>query len=161
MLPSRGSRGRTGLDHFQSLLSFLYSVPCSAPRTSTSNSSITPSTTLKLSIKPLTATLNILFVVALYSVRRTVSSEEWTRLESSVAGADCDMVEATIKKVRRTRGDSSLSTRKACRAADARRAVGRGRSMVLIRLSHQHRACGLWRRDHTKSKENQDLGGTS
>lgn len=34
----------------------------------------------------------------------------------------------------RTRRESSLSTRKACRAAAARRAVGRGRSMVLASL---------------------------
>lgn len=36
-----------------------------------------------------------------------------------------------VEKVRRTRGESSLSTWRVRRAADARRAVGKGRSMVL------------------------------
>ena len=40
--------------------------------TSTSSFSMTPSTTPKLSMKPLTATRSIRFVVALYSVTRTV-----------------------------------------------------------------------------------------
>jgi hypothetical protein len=109
----------------------VYSLGCSTPKTSTSSSSMTPKTTLKLSINPLTATLSIRFVVALYSVLRIVSSEELTRLEPAESWEDAvEMVENDL----RTRGDSSLSTRNACRAAEARRAVGRGRSMVLAFL---------------------------
>lgn len=84
-----------------------------------------PNTTLKLSINPLTATLNILFVVALYSVRNTVSSGE---SDDEVL----ELGEAQVENDRRTSGESSLSTRRAWRAADANRAVGRGRSMVLF-----------------------------
>jgi hypothetical protein len=78
-----------------------------------------PSTTLKLSIKPFTATLNILFVVALYSVRNIVSD------------SDEECGGATVEKDRQTRGESSLSTRRVWRAMDARRGVGSGRSIVL------------------------------
>lgn len=95
-------------------------------RTSTSNSSITPRTTLRLSMKPLTATRNILFVVALYSVLNTVSSvDPFSLLGLAVVGGDM------VEKDRRTRGESSLSTCRARRAEVARRAVGRGRSIVL------------------------------
>jgi hypothetical protein len=80
------------------------------PRTSTSSSSIMPKTTPKLSMKPFTATLNILFVVALYSVLRIVSSGLLTRVGSSVPNAE---VEDMVEKDRRTRGESSLSTLKA------------------------------------------------
>lgn len=70
-------------------------------------------------MNPLTATLSILFVVALYSVRKTDCSEE------------CEVLKAMVEKDRQTRGESSLSTRKACSATDANRAVGRGKSIVL------------------------------
>jgi len=68
------------------------------------------------------------FVEALYSVLRIVSSEEFTRLEFPESWAEAvEIVENDL----RTRGESSLSTRKACSAAEASRAVGRGRSIVL------------------------------
>jgi hypothetical protein len=103
--------------------STLYSLPPitapqSFPRTSTSSSSITPSTTPRLSMNPFTATRSMRFVVALYSVRRTVSP-------------GVPDPEETVEKERRTRGDSSSSTRRDFRAADARRAVGRGTEIVL------------------------------
>lgn len=69
-----------------------------------------PRITPKLSMKPFTATLNILFVVALYSVLRIVSSGLLTRVGSSVPNAE---VEEMVEKDRRTRGESSLSTLKA------------------------------------------------
>jgi hypothetical protein len=79
-------------------------------------------------MNPLTATLNIRFVVALYSVLRIVPSEGSTKLAPPETWQDAvEMVENDL----RTRGESSLSTRKACRAAEARRAAGRGRSIVL------------------------------
>jgi hypothetical protein len=87
--------------------------------TSTSNSSIIARTTAKLSMKPLTATRSILLVEALYSVRSTVLSQF-----ASEAGATRD-------NERHTSGESSLSTCRACRADDARRAVGNGMSMTL------------------------------
>jgi hypothetical protein len=59
------------------------------------------------------------FVVALYSVRRI-------GLASSELSAA-----AMREKERETRGESSLSTCRAWRAEDARRVVGRGRSMML------------------------------
>lgn len=47
------------------------------------------------------------------------------------AAAACDAADEIMEKDRQTSGESSLSTRKACMAAEARRAVGRGKSMVL------------------------------
>lgn len=78
---------------------------------------------LMLSINELTATRNILLVVALYSVRRTLVS-------GLSSAASC---ERAREKVRDTRGDSSLSTWRACRAVEAKREVGNGTSMVLLR----------------------------
>ena len=92
------------------------SFPCSS-KTSSSSSSMTPSTTLKLFMNPLTATRSILFVVALYSVLKTVSAVECS--------------EVTVEKDRQTKGDNSLSIRRARRAIEARREVGRGMSIVL------------------------------
>jgi hypothetical protein len=69
-------------------------------------------------MNPFTATRSMRFVVALYSVRRTVSP-------------GVPDPEETVEKERRTRGDSSSSTRRDFRAADARRAVGRGTEIVL------------------------------
>lgn len=111
---------------------FIDLFPVSTPKTSTSSSSITPITTLRLSMKPFTATLSIRFVVALYSVRKIVSFAVWTQVASS-AGLDdaAEMVEKDL----RTSGESSWSTRNAWRAADARRDVGRGRSTILACLS--------------------------
>lgn len=88
--------------------------------TSTSSSSIIPKTTVKLSMKPFTATRNILLVDALYSVRKTVLSRPELEL-----GAMRDIE-------RHTSGESSLSTCKACKAEEARRAVGRGMSITLF-----------------------------
>jgi len=87
----------------------------STPRTSTSNSSIISNTSFTLSMNPLTATLNIRLVEALYCVRRQRSS-----FESEVG---------TIENVRQTSGESSLSTCSAWRAMDARREVGRRMSI--------------------------------
>jgi hypothetical protein len=83
-------------------------------------------------MNPFTATLNILLVVALYSVLRIVFPD------GSGALVSCDDDAGTVEKDRRTRGESSSSTRKDCRAADARRALGRGTSMVLLTCLGQY-----------------------
>jgi hypothetical protein len=94
-------------------------------RISTSSSSMTPNTTVKLSMNPFTATRNILLVVALYSVRNTVfSCSGAIPFATSVAGG-------TIENDLRTSGESSLSTCRACIADEASLSVGRGRSMTL------------------------------
>jgi hypothetical protein len=94
-------------------------------RTSTSSSSMTPSTTVRLSMNPFTATRNILLVVALYSVRNTVFSCPGAEpFAISVAGG-------TMENDLRTSGESSLSTCRACMADEASLSVGRGRSMTL------------------------------
>jgi hypothetical protein len=94
-------------------------------RTSTSSSSITPRTTVKLSMNPFTATRNILFVVALYSVRSIVFS-------CPIGAPFCPSKDGTtMENDLQTSGESSLSTRSACKAAEASRSVGRGRSMTL------------------------------
>jgi len=110
----RWCKGECHLYGQPSTLSFVLS----RPRTSTSNSSMTSKASFKLSINPLTATLSIRFVVALYSVLRTVSS------------VDFELDAGIVENVRDTRGESSLSTRRAWRAADARRAVGRRMSIA-------------------------------
>lgn len=120
--------------------------------TSTSNSSITPNTTPRLSMNPLTATLSIRLVVALYSVRSTVKSSSLLavpsfslRLEgplplslisATLVANEAGSLESVVRsdtreKERRTRGESSASTLRARRAELARRWVGRGRVMVL------------------------------
>jgi hypothetical protein len=91
--------------------------------TSMSRSFITPITTPTLSMKPLTATRSMRFVVAAYStcsMLLSVDSEEEVRL-----------------KVRRTRGDNSASTESAACAVDARCVVGKGMDSVL-RNSKRH-----------------------
>jgi hypothetical protein len=88
-------------------------------------------------MKPLTATRSILFVVALYSVLKIVFSWHSARFVSAVPWLD--EIE-TVEKDRRTRGESSLSTLKAWRAAEANLVVGRGKSMVL-NIFDQHRQC--------------------
>lgn len=89
---------------------------------------MTPSTTVKLSMNPFTATRNILLVVALYSVRNTVFSCPIAELFAiSVAGS-------TMENDLRTSGESSLSTCSACMADEASLSVGRGRSMTLQTL---------------------------
>jgi hypothetical protein len=80
---------------------------------------MTSSTRLRLSMNPLTATLSMRFVVATYFALRTFS---WL----SAASPD-----VAVDKVRRTRGDSSLSTPRAWSAMDASLAVGKGTSTVL------------------------------
>jgi hypothetical protein len=68
--------------------------------------------------------------------------------------------EATVENDRRTRGESSLSTRKACSAIDARRAVGRGMSIVLgIRLALENGGECIGKQ--TVSRESQGLAGVS
>lgn len=70
-----------------------------------------------LSRKELTATRSIRLVAALYSTRTTESCSE--------PGPD------TVAKCRVTKEDSSLSTWRARKATDARRASGKGMSRVL------------------------------
>jgi len=118
------------------IVHYPHSLPASTPRTSTSNSSITPSTTPRLSINPFTATRSIRFVVALYSVLRTVSSADLTMAASSLEGS------GMVEKDLRTRGDTSLSTLNARRAADARRGVGSGRSIVLVMVLGRTQCAG-------------------
>lgn len=118
---------------------------CSPPSTSTSSSSIIPSTTPKLSRNPLTATLNMRFVVALYSVRNMVFS--CSSSINSILSFSAPTVPFVVRllvasrgdgvareKVRNTSGESSASTWRARRAESARRWVGKGVSIV---LSHQ------------------------
>jgi hypothetical protein len=103
------------------------SVLCS--RTSTSSSSMTCRTTPNDSMKPLTATRSMRFVVARYAVRRMVC-------DSSLAPAPLTTTsssELARLNSRRTSGDSSASTCRARRAEDARRCVGSGMSIVLSR----------------------------
>jgi len=93
-------------------------------------------------MNPFTATLSIRFVVALYSVLRIVSSDE--------------APDETAENDRRTRGESSWSTRKVWSVADARRAVGRGISIVLeCRLGQPQ--VRQQENQHTVSMETQDL----
>lgn len=86
-------------------------------------------TRLKLSIKELTATRSMRFVVALYSVRRIVSS---------VAPEEAE----TVENSRCTDGESSLSTLSEPSATLASLAVGNGTSMV---LEGAFRARVIWR----------------
>jgi hypothetical protein len=104
----------------------------SALSTSTSNSAITPSTTPRLSINPLTETRSIRLVVAMYVIFNTVVDSSGSCFCLFSCGSDgASTAGATRVKVRRTRGDSSASTSKARRAHDARRLVGKGREIVL------------------------------
>lgn len=70
------------------------------------------------------------FVVALYTVTRTVSPSASGLLD--VCGEA-----VVVEKERRTMGDSSWSTRRESRAAEARRAVGRGMERVLRQLVYR------------------------
>lgn len=109
----------------------LYAAVLSSLSTSTSNSSMISKTSLKLSINPFTATLNIRFVVALYSVLKISCSSK----------PRADMVE----NVRRTSGESSSSTCKALREATARRSVGKHTSIVLSLVNtHTEWYTGGW-----------------
>lgn len=92
----------------------------SEAKTSVSSSSMTSMTKFKLSMKELTATRSMRFVVALYSTCRV-----WSK------SPEASSLVAAIEKVLRTRGDNSLSTCSDLRATDARRAVGKGTSSVL------------------------------
>ena len=88
-------------------------------------------------MNPFTATLNILFVVALYSARRIILSSCWRQASdgcTSVASplhVEVGESREAKENVRWTRGDSSASTCRARRAAEARRWVGSGMSIVL------------------------------
>lgn len=104
----------------------------SALSTSTSNSAMTPSTTPRLSINPLTETRSIRLVVAVYVIFNTVLDSSGSCFCFFSCGSDgASTAGAPRAKVRRTKGDSSASTSKARRAHDARRLVGRGRDIVL------------------------------
>lgn len=115
-----------------------------------SSSSMTPNTTPILSMKPLTATLSIRFVAALYSVRKTVhlsyagtltgaAAEDAGLLSRATPPASADQFDVppfsesdgAREKLRRTSGDNSASTLRARRAEDARRCVGSGIQMML------------------------------
>lgn len=114
-------------------------MPCSTPctpckssspfscNTSTSSSSMTWTTTFSDSKKPFTATRSMRFVVALYSVFRTVLSSS---LPASSPAA------LTSENERRTRGESSLSTASDLRAVLARRYVGKGVLIVLAECQY-------------------------
>lgn len=91
-------------------------------------------------MKELTATLSILLVVALYSVRSMLSS---VTAPARSAGASSG---AATENVLRTRGDSSLSTCKAFRATEASLGVGNGTSMVLTEKSHIYQYQGEGRK---------------
>lgn len=84
---------------------------------------MTCSTTPRDSMKPLTATRSIRFVVALYSV-----------LSTSPVSAGLPSL-LVSENDRRTRGLSSASTWRARRAVSARRWSGRGTSIVLCSIS--------------------------
>ena len=113
---------------------------------------MTPSTTPRLSMKPLTATRSMRFVVALYSVTRIVLLLVFAPFcvdeapfavgmvdVPFVTGEGFEAVEAaeefeddeTREKDLRTSGESSASTWRALRADEARRWVGKGVRMTL------------------------------
>jgi hypothetical protein len=96
-------------------------------RTSTSNSSITFSTTPKLSINPFTATRNMRFVVALYDTSSTVFVSSPHFAKSSLEYSPARPVR---ENERCTSGESSASTWRAWRAVEARRCVGKGRERM-------------------------------
>ena len=114
-------------------------------RVSTSSSSITPRTTPRLSMKPLTATLSIRFVAALYSVRRIVFCSTFcstslsltlvTTVSVVLLGSDLASPGERREKDRRTSAESSASTCSARRAKEARRWVGSGTSITLKMVS--------------------------
>ena len=108
---------------------------------------MTSITRFRLSIKELTATRSILLVVALYSVRSTLSS---VTAPACFTGASSG---AATENVLRTRGDSSLSTCRAFRATEASLAVGNGTSMVLTEKSHIHQYQGKGR-EGRKGRQN-------
>lgn len=124
---------------------FSVTVAQALSSTSTSNSSMTPSTTPRLSMNPLTATRSIRFVVALYTVRRTVSTSSFTALLLAALAASAELLEPmrwfplpsertwdlVSENERCTRGDSSASTWRARRAEEARRWVGNGMEITL------------------------------
>lgn len=93
----------------------------SALSTSISNSAITPSTTPRLSINPLTETRSIRLVVAMYVIFKTVLHSSGSCFCFFSCGSDgASTTGVPSVKVRRTKGDSSASTSKARRAHDAR-----------------------------------------
>ena len=119
--------------------------------TSTSSLSMTPSTTPKLSMKPLTATLSMRFVLALYSVRSTVlaSSSIWSPALCACPSAPPvgsppvvlppllteegeDGGDGIRVKDRRTRGESSASTCRDRSAELAKRWEGKGVEIMLV-----------------------------
>lgn len=95
--------------------------PLWASSTSSSSFSMTSRTRARLSMNPLTATLNMRFVVAIYLTLRMFS----------LSWASTPSIAATVERVRRTSGDSSLSTPRARRATVASLLVGKGTSTVL------------------------------
>lgn len=122
----------------------------SLAKTSTSSSSMIPKTSPRLSMNPLTDTLNMRLVVALYSVRRTVKfpssppSFAWmakgaspfrrvfaSTLDELVVVGRPEVLGGTREKERWTRGESSASTLSVRRAEDASRGVGRGTEIIL------------------------------
>lgn len=96
----------------------------SAANTSTSNCSMTSKTSLRPSMKELTATRSMRLVVAWYS---TCSTSAWS---SELGLVDED---ETTERCLWTRGESSGSTWRALRAVEARRGVGKGMRSCLLR----------------------------
>lgn len=132
MTPETMRPRRTG--QWCMLLQGKYSIQpsISALSTSTSNSAITPRTTPRLSINPLTETRSIRLVVATYVISNTVLDSSGSCFCFFSCGWDgASTAGAPMVRVRRTKGDSSASTSKARRAHDARRLVGSGREIVL------------------------------
>lgn len=135
IIPETTRPRRTG--QWCMLLQGIFSIQLSisALSTSTSNSAITPSTTPRLSINPLTETRSIRLVVAMYVIFNTVLDSSGSCFCFFSCGWDgASTAGASMLNVRRTRGDSSASTSKVRRAHDARRLVGRGREIVLIQM---------------------------
>lgn len=98
----------------------------SAANTSTSNCSMTSKTSLRPSMKELTATRSMRLVVAWYS---TCSTSAW----SSELGLVDEDEDETTERCLWTRGESSGSTWRALRAVEARRGVGKGMRSCLLR----------------------------
>jgi hypothetical protein len=96
-------------------------------------------------MNPLTATRSMRFVVAVYTVRRTVSSSSPTALWLAVLASSSELLEPVrcfalpservwdlvSENERCTRGDSSASTWRARSAEEARRWVGNGMEITL------------------------------
>jgi hypothetical protein len=82
-------------------------------------------------MKPLTATLSMRFVVALYAVRRIVFASSLRPDSGCSVGFELSVLGEINENCRWTMEDSSSSTRSALRADEASRCVGNGTSITL------------------------------